>query len=41
MLLSDAGGGTSSIFRGAERWWKVDFLQEHVTDAGGGFRETV
>ena len=29
------------IFRGAERWWKVNFAQEHVTDAGGGFRETV
>ena len=32
---------SSEIFRGAERWWKVSFKHEHITDAGGGFRETV
>ena len=32
---------SSEIFRGAERWWKVNFKHEHVTDAGGAFRETV
>ena len=25
---------SGEIFRGAERWWKVNFAQEHVTDAG-------
>ena len=35
------GNGDTSIFRGAERWWKVNFEHEHITDAGGGFRETV
>ena len=27
---------SSEIFRGAERWWKVNFKHEHITDAGGG-----
>ena len=30
-----------TIFRGADRWWTVTFTNEHVSDAGGGFRETV
>ena len=30
-----------TLFRGAERWWTVSFVNEHVSDAGGGFRETV
>eukprot|EP01052_Picozoa_sp_SAG31_P015585 SAG31_NODE_1006_length_10432_cov_3.272718_2_plen_538_part_00 len=34
-------GRECEIFRGAERWWKVDFKNEHLSDAGGGFRETV
>lgn len=32
---------TNAIFRGADRWWTVSFVNEHVSDAGGGFRETV
>lgn len=32
---------TNTIFRGADRWWTVSFANEHVSDAGGGFRETV
>ena len=28
-------GRDCEIFRGAERWWKVDFKNEHVSDAGG------
>ena len=26
------------IFRGGEQWWRVSFVGEHVSDAGGGFR---
>ena len=29
------------LFRGQERWWTVSFIGEHLSDAGGGFRETV
>jgi hypothetical protein len=32
---------TGTIFMGQERWWQVTFVGEHVSDAGGGFRETV
>jgi hypothetical protein len=34
-------GRHCEIFRGAERWWKVDFRSEHLSDAGGGFRECI
>ena len=36
-----SAASTNAIFRGADRWWTVSFVNEHVSDAGGGFRETV
>ena len=36
-----AEAAKNTIFRGADRWWTVSFVNEHVSDAGGGFRETV
>eukprot|EP01050_Picozoa_sp_SAG11_P007593 SAG11_NODE_639_length_8017_cov_4.086259_2_plen_163_part_00 len=31
----------NDIFRGNDHWWEVDFEGEHLSDAGGGFRETI
>ena len=33
-LALGARATTAEIFRGAERWWSVSFIGEHVSDAG-------